>query len=138
MVADPLRGFALQDDTDIADVEIAEGLAPGRAMRVAHALKARDGEDFAKPGNLVEVRFVRGQSLSLTAARLLALMILTAGGDGWQPIAHKMRKSEIRRGHKGCLLYTSGSPRPDSVRNCGRMSSRVPWRPQPSISPLVV
>ena len=70
-------------------------------MRVAHALKARDGEDFAKPGNLVEVRFVRGQSLSLTAARLLALMILTAGGDGWQPIAHKMRKSEIRRGHKG-------------------------------------
>jgi hypothetical protein len=28
-------------------------------------------------------------------------MILTAGGDGWQPIAHKMRKSEIRRGHKG-------------------------------------
>ena len=74
---------------------------PGRAMRVAHALKARDGEDFAKPGNLVEVRFVRGQSLSLTAARLLALMILTAGGDGWQPIAHKMRKSEIRRGHKG-------------------------------------
>ena len=70
-------------------------------MRVAHALKAREGEDFAKPGNLVEVRFVRGQSLSLTAARLLALMILTAGGDGWQPIAHKMRKSEIRRGHKG-------------------------------------
>jgi hypothetical protein len=70
-------------------------------MRVAHALKARDGEDFAKPGNLVEVRFVRGQSLSLTAARLLALMILTAGGDGWQPMAHKMRKSEIRRGHKG-------------------------------------
>lgn len=70
-------------------------------MRVAYALKARDGEDFAKPGNLVEVRFVRGQSLSLTAARLLALMILTAGGDGWQPMAHKMRKSEIRRGHKG-------------------------------------
>lgn len=101
MVGNPLRGFALQDDTNIADVEIAEGLAPGRAMRVAHALRARDGEDFAKPGNLVEVRFVKGQSLSLTAARLLALMILTAGGDGWEPIAHKMRKSEIRRGHKG-------------------------------------
>jgi hypothetical protein len=70
-------------------------------MRVAHALTMRGGEEFAKPGNLVEVRFLRGQSLSLTAARLLALMILTAGGDGWQPIAHKMRKSEIRRGHKG-------------------------------------
>lgn len=85
----------------MADGEAVDGPGPGRAMRVAHALKARESEEFAKPGNLVEVRFVKGQSLSLTAARLLALMILTAGGDGWQPIAHKMRKSEIRRGHKG-------------------------------------
>jgi hypothetical protein len=42
--------------------------APGRAMRVAYALQAREGDAFAKPGNLVEVRFVRGQSLSLTAS----------------------------------------------------------------------
>ena len=70
-------------------------------MRVAHALAARDGDEFAKPGNLVEVRFVKGQSLSLTAARLLALMILTAGGDAWEPVAHRMRKADIRRGHKG-------------------------------------
>src|ERR1700760_962732 len=75
--------------------------ALSRAMRVAHALQARDGDEFAKPGNMVEVRFVRGQSLSLTAARLLALMILTAGGDAWEPIAHRMRKADIRRGHKG-------------------------------------
>lgn len=75
--------------------------APGRAMRVAHALQARETGEFAKPGNLVEVRFVRGQSLSLTAARLLALMILTAGGDAWEPVAHRMRKADIRRGHKG-------------------------------------
>ena len=70
-------------------------------MRVARALQARDGDEFAKPGNLVEVKFVKGQSLSLTASRLLALMILTAGGDAWEPIAHKMRKADIRRGHKG-------------------------------------
>jgi hypothetical protein len=70
-------------------------------MRVAHALQVRDGDEFAKPGNLVEVRFVKGQSLSLTAARLLALMILTAGGDAWEPVAHRMRKADIRRGHKG-------------------------------------
>jgi len=70
-------------------------------MRVAHALQARDGDEFAKPGTLVEVRFVKGQSLSLTAARLLALMILTAGGDAWEPVAHRMRKADIRRGHKG-------------------------------------
>lgn len=74
---------------------------PGRAMRVAHALQSREGDEFAKPGNLVEVRFVKGQSLSLTAARLLALMILTAGGDAWEPVAHRMRKADIRRGHKG-------------------------------------
>jgi hypothetical protein len=49
----------------------------------------------------VEVRFVKGQSLSLTAARLLALMILTAGGDAWQEMPHRMRKADIRRGHKG-------------------------------------
>lgn len=73
----------------------------GRAMRVASALSAKRGEEFAKPGNLVEVKFVKGQSLSLTASRLLALMILTAGGDAWRPIAHKMRKADIRRGHKG-------------------------------------
>ena len=86
---------------DSFDLEEHAEAAPGRAMRVAHALQAREGEEFAKPGNLVEVRFVRGQSLSLTAARLLALMILTAGGDAWEPVAHRMRKADIRRGHKG-------------------------------------
>ena len=73
---------------------------PGRAMRVAAALHAKGGDEFAKPGNIVEVRFVRGQSLSLTASRLLALMILTAGGDAWEDRPHKMRKADIRRGHK--------------------------------------
>lgn len=75
-------------------------LTAGRAMRVAAALKRKGGDEFAKPGNLVEVKFVKGQSLSLTASRLLALMILTAGSDAWQPIRHKMRKADIRRGHK--------------------------------------
>jgi hypothetical protein len=87
-------------DDDLA-LEGAPEHTPGRAMRVAHALHNRAGDDFAKPGNLVEVRFVKGQSLSLTAARLLALMILAAGGDAWRPVAHRMRKADIRRGHKG-------------------------------------
>ena len=81
--------------------ETGDELTPGRAMRVARALANRDAEDFVKPGKLVEVRFVKGQSLSLTASRLLCLMILTAGGDAWQAIPHKMRKADIRRGHKG-------------------------------------
>lgn len=70
-------------------------------MRVAAALKAKDGDEFAKPGSIVEIKFVKGQSLSLTASRLLALMILTAGGDAWEDRPHRMRKSDIRRGHKG-------------------------------------
>jgi hypothetical protein len=74
---------------------------PGRAMRVAAALQAKGGDEFAKPGSIVEVKFVKGQSLSLTASRLLALMILTAGGDAWEDRPHRMRKADIRRGHKG-------------------------------------
>ncbi|WP_210359111.1 replication initiation protein [Sphingomonas beigongshangi] len=70
-------------------------------MRVAHALASKQTAEFAKPGKLVEVRFVKGQSLSLTASRLLALMILTAGGDAWRDVPHRMRKADIRRGHKG-------------------------------------
>jgi hypothetical protein len=76
-------------------------VATNRAMRVAAALANRDNDEFAKPGKLVEVRFIKGQSLSLTASRLLALMILTAGGDAWRDIPHRMRKADIRRGHKG-------------------------------------
>lgn len=91
-------------EQDIAETPLADkgtdDQVAGRAMRVAAALKRKGGEEFAKPGNLVEVKFVKGQSLSLTASRLLALMILTAGSDAWQPIRHKMRKADIRRGHK--------------------------------------
>jgi hypothetical protein len=77
------------------------GALPARAMRVAGVLSGKGGDEFAKAGKLVEVRFVKGQSLSLTASRLLALMILTAGGDAWRETTHRMRKADIRRGHKG-------------------------------------
>lgn len=80
--------------------DIGDEDAP-RPMRVAAALARRGGADFAKAGKLVEVRFVKGQSLSLTASRLLALMILAAGGDAWRDVTHRMRKADIRRGHKG-------------------------------------
>lgn len=91
------------DDSPIA--EALEGkleeATPGRAMRVAAALKAKGGDEFAKPGNIIEIKFVKGESLSLTASRLLALMILTAGGDAWEDRPHRIRKADIRRGHKG-------------------------------------
>ena len=84
-----------------AEDEAAGEITPGRAMRVAAALKAKGGDEFAKPGSIIEVKFVKGESLSLTASRLLALMILTAGGDAWEDKPHRMRKADIRRGHKG-------------------------------------
>lgn len=93
-------------DNDAAQTSQTGDLAkaeekPGRAMRVATALKAKGGDEFAKPGSIIEVKFVKGESLSLTASRLLALMILTAGGDAWEDRPHRMRKADIRRGHKG-------------------------------------
>jgi hypothetical protein len=89
-----IKQVQVEDDAE-------ESAIVGRAMKVASALSARRTDEFAKPGNLVEVRFVKGQSLSLTAARLLALMILSAGGEAWRDTAHRMRKADIRRGHKG-------------------------------------
>lgn len=90
-------------ETDAAPIaeEPVEAPSPGRAMRVAAALRAKGGDEFAKPGSIIEVKFVKGESLSLTASRLLALMILTAGGDAWEDKPHRMRKADIRRGHKG-------------------------------------
>ncbi|MBK6492201.1 MAG: replication initiation protein [Sphingomonadales bacterium] len=91
------------DDSPIAEAleEKPDEVTPGRAMRVAAALKAKGGDEFAKPGNIIEIKFVKGESLSLTASRLLALMILTAGGDAWEDRPHRIRKADIRRGHKG-------------------------------------
>lgn len=94
----------MNSDTDQISETEASAVAdegPGRAMRVAAALRAKGGDEFAKPGSIIEVKFVKGESLSLTASRLLALMILTAGGDAWEDRPHRMRKADIRRGHKG-------------------------------------
>jgi hypothetical protein len=86
---------ASSSNTDDAEIPA------GRAMKVARVVSAKQGDEFVKPGDLVEVRFVKGHSLSLTASRLLALMILAAGADAWADMRHRMRKADIRRGHKG-------------------------------------
>lgn len=87
----------LVEDRSLESTAVGANLA----MRVARVLTSKAGPEFVKPGKLVEVRFVKGQSLSLTASRLLALMILTAGGDAWRDQPHRMRKADIRRGHRG-------------------------------------
>jgi hypothetical protein len=89
------------DDLAQDPTENGDTASVARSMRVAAVLSRKGGNEFAKAGKLIEVRFVKGQSLSLTASRLLALMILTAGGDAWRDVTHRIRKTEIRRGHKG-------------------------------------
>lgn len=70
---------------------------PGRAMRVAAALQAKGGDEFAKPERIVEVEFLKGQLLSLTTSRLLALMMLTAGGDPAFPGARRPHQMDHLR-----------------------------------------
>lgn len=95
-----MNRIAADVDDNLADDKEGVDLT-GRAMRVARVVSAKDGDEFVKPGDLVEVRFVKGHSLSLTASRLLALMILAAGADAWADMRHRMRKADVRRGHKG-------------------------------------
>lgn len=87
-------------ESQAINVDEAEEAVSPRSMKVAATLQRKGGDEFAKPGKLVQVRFAKGHSLSLTASRLLALMILTAGGDAWRDTRHRLRKSEVRRGHK--------------------------------------
>src|SRR3546814_20188151 len=70
------------------------------AMEGAAALTRKGVDGVGKLGKRIGGRFVKGESLSLTAWRLLALMIRTAGGEAWRDTRHRLRKSEIRRGHK--------------------------------------
>ena len=102
-------------------------------MRVAHALKARDTDEFAKPGNLVEVRFVKGQSLSLTAARLLALMILTDARRlaRTAPDGSLVPLLEQDRGAWDRELIAEGQ---DLVRACLRRNRPGPYQLQAAIA----
>ena len=54
-------------ETDVSPIaeapeEKPEEGSPGRAMRVAAALKAKGGDEFAKPGSIIEIKFVKGES----------------------------------------------------------------------------
>src|SRR3546814_15129168 len=58
--------------------------APGRAMRVAAALQAKGGEEFVKPGSIVEIKFVKGQSLS-TEERRVGQECVSTCRSRWSP-----------------------------------------------------
>ena len=46
----------------IAEPVVETEALPGRAMRVATALKAKGGDEFAKPGSIIEIKFEIGRA----------------------------------------------------------------------------
>jgi len=72
----------------------------GRTMKAAFSAKVEGFDRFIKPGELVDVKFGRGQSPSLVARRTLALLIGEAAGDAWKDTTHRIPKKCIRQAHK--------------------------------------
>jgi plasmid replication initiation protein len=76
-------------------------LPVGRTMRVAHEVRANfEGDEIVKAKELIEVRYAKGQSLSLPARKVLNLLIGKAAGDAWKPGSHVITKRELRGGHE--------------------------------------
>lgn len=72
---------------------------PGRTMEVARIEKERGSDTIVQPRELVEVRYARGISLSLSARKLLALMMHQAAGDAWCDQEHRIAKRMLRGSH---------------------------------------
>ena len=74
----------------------------GRTMRAAHEARANwEGDEIVKAKELIEVRYAKGQSLSLASRKVLNLLIGKAAGDAWKPGSHVVTKRELRGSHKG-------------------------------------
>lgn len=72
---------------------------PGRTMEVARIEKERGSGTIVQPRELVEVRYARGVSLSLSARKVLALMMHQAAGDAWRDQEHRIAKRMLRGSH---------------------------------------
>lgn len=71
----------------------------GRTMLAAHRANVEGRKVVIKPGEFIEAKFARGASPSLSARKVLALLIAKAGGDAWQPGSHTITKKELRGSH---------------------------------------
>lgn len=79
---------------------MAKAPKTGRTMKAAHKA-AQDGSgQIVKAGELIQATFPKGVAPSLTARRVLALMMGAAAGDGWRKQTHRITKKEIRQAHK--------------------------------------
>lgn len=74
----------------------------GLTMRVAAGSARNHGtEEIVKAGELIDITFDKGASLTLFARRSLNLMLAVAAGDGWKDRTFSVTKRELRQGHKG-------------------------------------
>ncbi|MDT0577170.1 replication initiation protein [Croceicoccus sp. F390] len=72
----------------------------GRTLKAAHRADREGRRVVIKPGELIEAKFARGASPSLSARKVLALLIAKAGGDAWRSGSHTITKKELRGSHE--------------------------------------
>lgn len=100
----------------MSDSKISIEDAPeiGLTMRVAGELRRKHSSEFAKPGEMIELRSADGKHLSLAARRVFNMMIEVAAGNAWKEVEHAITKKALRQGHKsneriGDILKELGS-----------------------------
>jgi hypothetical protein len=114
------------EEADVVEVQDDEVRRPGQTMQIARRL-AEDGDDdsIIKPRELIEITYPKGQSPSLTARRTLALLLAAAAGNAWRAGTHRIRKSDLRRAHKGNERIRDLLDEVDGIRmRCPTVSSR--------------
>lgn len=72
---------------------------PARIVRVGLAARQHGGEELIQPADLADAPFAPGQSPSLSARRMLLLMVATAAGEGFADKTYRLTKRELRKGH---------------------------------------
>lgn len=113
-------------EAEIVEVGEDDVGRPGQTMQIARRL-AEDGDDesIIKPRELIEITYPKGQSPSLTARRTLALLLAAAAGNAWRSGTHRIRKSDLRRAHKGNERIRDLLDEVDGIRmRCPTVSSR--------------
>lgn len=94
MILDPIAGLH-----NCSVMTGATADRPGRTMEVARIEKERGSDTIVQPRELIEVRYARGVSLSLSARKVLALMMHQAAGDAWCDQEHRISKRLLRGSH---------------------------------------
>jgi hypothetical protein len=73
----------------------------GLTLKAAWRAQNEHSRFIIKPGEMIEARFAHGASLSVSARKMLALLIAKAGGDALKDGYHTITKKELRGSHRG-------------------------------------